>query len=187
MPVQIGAKTHSFSDPTGLLSDCHRRIETFLVSLEAVAAAIDQRASEDTRRGLQTALQYFGQAAPKHTADEESSLFPRMRRSRHPEIQSSLSQLDKLEEEHHLAAPLHAEVELLGTKYLLAGSLADAEVERFRNAVASLASLYKHHINVEDSVVFPLAARLLTQAEKMEVAEEMANRRGLAPLVRNEE
>jgi hypothetical protein len=30
MPVQIGAKTHNFSDPTGLLSDCHRRIEMFL-------------------------------------------------------------------------------------------------------------------------------------------------------------
>jgi len=24
MPVQIGAKAHSFSDPTGLLYDCHR-------------------------------------------------------------------------------------------------------------------------------------------------------------------
>ena len=30
MPVQIGAQSHSFSDPTGLLSDCHRRIEMFL-------------------------------------------------------------------------------------------------------------------------------------------------------------
>jgi hypothetical protein len=34
MPVQIGAKAHSFSDPTGLLSDCHRRIEMFLGSLQ---------------------------------------------------------------------------------------------------------------------------------------------------------
>lgn len=35
MPVQIGAKAHSFSDPTGLLSDCHRRIEMFLESLQS--------------------------------------------------------------------------------------------------------------------------------------------------------
>jgi hypothetical protein len=33
MPVQIGAQSHSFSDPTGLLSDCHRRIEMFLGTL----------------------------------------------------------------------------------------------------------------------------------------------------------
>jgi len=42
MPVQIGAKTHPFSDPTGLLSDCHRRIETSLGALEGVASVIDQ-------------------------------------------------------------------------------------------------------------------------------------------------
>ena len=30
MPVQIGTETHNFSDPTGLLRDCHRRIEMFL-------------------------------------------------------------------------------------------------------------------------------------------------------------
>jgi len=37
MPVQIGAKTHNFTDPTGLLSDCYRRVEMFLGTLEAVA------------------------------------------------------------------------------------------------------------------------------------------------------
>ena len=43
MPVQIGAKTHNFTDPTGLLSDCHRRIEMFIGTLKAVAAVIDHR------------------------------------------------------------------------------------------------------------------------------------------------
>jgi len=38
MPIQFGAKTHDFSDPNGLLTDCHRRIEMFLGTLEAVAA-----------------------------------------------------------------------------------------------------------------------------------------------------
>jgi hypothetical protein len=42
MPVQIGAKGHSFSDPTGLLSDCQRRIEMFLGSLQRVADVIDR-------------------------------------------------------------------------------------------------------------------------------------------------
>ncbi len=179
MPIQIGAKTHNFSDPTGLLSDCHRRIEMFLASLETVAGAIDRPASEETRRGLETALRYFSQAAPKHTADEEDSLFPRLRQNQSPEVQSSLSQLDRLEDEHRWAAPLHADVEQLGARYLLVGSLSAAEVERFRNAVASLTTLYKRHITVEDSVIFPLAARLLTPMEKMDIAEEMTRRRGV--------
>ena len=44
-------------------------------------------------------------------------------------------------------------------------------------AVASLASMYKQHIGVEDNLVFPLAARMLSDVEKMAIAEEMARRR----------
>jgi hypothetical protein len=38
MPVQIGAVAHSLSDPTALLSDCHRRIKIFLGTSEKIAA-----------------------------------------------------------------------------------------------------------------------------------------------------
>lgn len=79
MPVQIGATTHSYSEPTGLLSDCHRRIEMFLGSLERVAARVDQPFSSEFRSAPEAALRYFHEAAPKHMADEEESLFPRLR------------------------------------------------------------------------------------------------------------
>ena len=177
MPVQIGATTHSFSDLTGLLSDCHRRIEMFLGTLEAAAAVIDCPATEETGRALESALRYFGQAAPKHTADEEASLFPRLRKIHHPDVQSAFSKLEQLEEDHRCAAPLHVEVERLGAQYLSMGNLSDTEVEDFRKAVASLASMYKQHINVEDELVFPVAARLLSDADKSAIADEMAKRR----------
>ena len=85
MPVQIGAQTHNFSDPTGLLSDCHRRIEMFLGTLERVASVIDRPLTEETRPALESALRYFREAAPKHTADEEESLFPRLRQMHLPD------------------------------------------------------------------------------------------------------
>lgn len=59
MPVQIGTKSHSFSDPTGLLSDCHRWIEMFLGTLERIAPAIDRPLTEDIRPALESALRYF--------------------------------------------------------------------------------------------------------------------------------
>jgi hemerythrin-like domain-containing protein len=177
MPVQIGAKAHTFTDPTGLLSDCHRRVEMFLGTIGAVAEVIDRPATEETSRALESALRYFGQAAPKHTADEEESLFPRLRQIHDPEIESAFSKLEQLEEEHRWAAPLHAEVERLGAQYLSTGNLSSPEVEEFRQAVASLASMYKQHISVEDELVFPLAARMLSDAEKLAIAEEMASRR----------
>lgn len=177
MPVQIGTKTHNFADPTGLLSDCHRRVEMFLGALGAVAEVIDRPATEETHRALGSALHYFGQAAPKHTADEEQSLFPRLRQMHDPEIESAFSRLEQLEEEHRWAAPLHAEVERLGAQYLSTGSLSSSEVDVFRKAVASLASMYKRHIGVEGELIFPLAARLLTDADKSAIADEMASRR----------
>jgi hypothetical protein len=64
MPVQIGATPHSFSDPTVLLSDCHRRIEMFLGSLEKVGAHIQHPLSNETRAALESALRYFGRPRP---------------------------------------------------------------------------------------------------------------------------
>lgn len=177
MPVQIGAKTHNFTDPTGLLSDCHRRIEMFLGTLEAVAGVIDGPATEETRQALESALRYFAQAAPKHTADEEESLFPRLRQIQDAEVEAAFSNLEQLEDEHRWAAPLHAEVDRLGAQYLSLGSLSSPDVADFRKAVAILASMYKQHINVEDSLVFPLAARMLSDSVKIAIAEEMAARR----------
>lgn len=177
MPVQIGAAAHSFSDPTGLLSDCHRRIEMFLGSLGAIAKVIDSPLTDETRRALDFALRYFREAAPKHNADEEESLFPRLRQLRHPDVQSALARLDELENDHRWAAPLHAEVEILGQRYLSKGSLSAGEAEEFREAVAKLTSMYQQHISVEDDVVFPLAAQLLSKAERAAIADEMASRR----------
>jgi len=177
MPVQIGADVHNFSDPTGLLSDCHRRIEMFLGSLEAVAKVIHGPWSDETARALTAALRYFREAAPKHTADEEESLFPRLRQVQDPEVQSALDQLDRLEKDHRWADPLHAEVERLGLQYLSTGTLSPDESEAFRKAVAELSSMYRQHIIVEDGLVFPVAARLLSQADRISIAKEMAARR----------
>jgi hemerythrin-like domain-containing protein len=177
MPVQIGAKTHNFTDPTGLLSDCHRRIEMFLDTLAAAGKVMDAPASADTARALQLALVYFRQAAPKHTADEEQSLFPRLRGREEPELKSALSTLDRLEKDHEAVSPLHAEVERLAETYLETGSLSAFDVQAFQTAVARLQETYREHIRVEDLTVFPLAARLLNESEKSAIAQEMAARR----------
>jgi hemerythrin-like domain-containing protein len=177
MPVQIGAKVHSFSNPMGLLSDCHRRIEMFLGSLEAVAKTIDQPLTEETARGLTAALRYFREAAPKHTADEEESLFPRLREIQHSDVQAALAHLEELEKDHRWATAVHAEVARLGQKYLSISRLSPHEAEKFRAAISQLASMYREHIRMEDSLIFPVADRLLSQTERASIAREMADRR----------
>ncbi|HLI62443.1 MAG TPA: hemerythrin domain-containing protein [Terriglobales bacterium] len=180
MPVQIGAQAHSFSDPTGLLSDCHRRIEMFLGCLQAVATILDRPQSEQTRTALDSALRYFREAAPKHNADEEESLFPRLRKTGDPRAESVLARLTALEDEHRRAVLLHEKVDQLGRKYLSTKALSASEIAAFRESVDHLVSMYRQHIALEDEVVFPCAAQVLSSADKAAIAMEMAGRRNLS-------
>jgi len=177
MPVQIGVQAHDFKEPLDLLSDCHRRIEMFLGILEAIAKGVDRAPNEEARSALESALRYFREAAPKHTADEEQSLFPRLRRLQSNSVEHALSKIDALEKEHHWAETLHKEVDDLGRRYLIQGKLSSSEVGRFRKHVADLSGMYQRHISVEDRDLFPVAAEALPQADKLAIAEEMAERR----------
>jgi hemerythrin-like domain-containing protein len=181
MPVQIGATAHNFSDPTGLLSDCHRRIEMFLRSLQAVAGG-GPRLDEERRRALDSALRYFRESAPKHTADEEESLFPRLRSAGDEELKTALEKVEALERDHREADVLHRQVYELGTAWLGAKELSAADFAQFRDAVARLAEIYPQHIQVEDEVLFPAAERALSPEQKAEIAAEMAGRRSVKPI-----
>jgi len=152
-------------------------------SLQAVAEISDQPLRDEARRSLDLALRYFREAAPKHTADEEESLFPRLRQIGASEMQDALACIDALQEDHRWAEPLHAEVEQIGGKLLEAGTISASEVAQFRASVDKLAAMYKRHIEVEDSKVFPVAARLLSKAESEAIAQEMAARRKVKSVV----
>jgi hemerythrin-like domain-containing protein len=180
MPVQIGAHPASFTDPTSLLSDCHRRIEMFLKVLQGVATVADCPLTGEARKSLDTALRYFREAAPRHTADEEESLFPRLRRMEEPDVEVVFSRLKLLEDDHRQVASLHARVDLLGQQWLKIGFLTPEEAGEFRPSVAGLAPTYDEHIHVEDTVVFPLAAKLLSSEEKVAIGREMADRRNVS-------
>ena len=177
MPVQIGAKAHSFAEPMGLLSDCHRRIEMFLGTLVRLAELVDRPLDDDARTGLDSALKYFREAAPKHTADEEESLFPRLRKLLNPEIDAAIRTLEPLEQDHRRANALHAEVDQLGRTWLANDRLQEFDRKRFRADVMELSSIYKEHIRIEDEVLFPAAGRTLPATEKAVIAGEMAARR----------
>lgn len=95
MPIRIGQRPdHGFNEPLGLLSDCHRRIEHSLQVLLAVTEQVDgQPLFAAHRSDLEGALAYFGTAAPRHTADEEESLFPRLRTAPDPAAREALDAL----------------------------------------------------------------------------------------------
>lgn len=179
MPITIGKKPDSdYSNPLGLLSDCHRRIEQFLgVLIEVTSHARGAEMNEDQRKGLEAALKYFREATPKHTSDEEESLFPRMLESSDERARSAISRLDELHADHEKADAAHAEVEVLGSQWLSTGTLSSESIDRLRALLDRLQSTYEKHIAIEDHEIFPLAGQILSKADIAAVGQEMAARR----------
>jgi hemerythrin-like domain-containing protein len=176
MAIQIGAKPDSgFDDPIGMLTDCHRRIEQFLKILATVVERAPGRGlSGEESAAVTAALQYFRTGGVRHTADEEESLFPRLRTAHAAE---SLGKLEALESEHHEAALLHDAVERLYSEWIADGALIVEREQTLRSAMERLTALYGAHIEVEESIVFPQAAKVLGRVEIASIGREFRTRR----------
>jgi hemerythrin-like domain-containing protein len=183
MPVQLGTRGQpGFDEPIALMMDCHRRIESFLGVLERVAdqfagGPLDGEASAAVRK----ALRYFREAAPRHTADEEDSLFPEIRRVDSPEAAALLERAAVLEAQHRQAEALHDRVHSLLERWLDEGRLDAAAGTTLRDALSALRLIYHEHIAYEDHTLFPAAQRLLDPEAIARVGQAMAERRGLVP------
>ena len=182
MRIQIGGRSHhGFDEPLGLLSDCHRRIEHFLGVLVAVEQRLaGERLDAECRQALQAALTYFETAAPRHTADEEDSLFPRLRASGDAAAREALAVVQQLERDHDIADEHHAAANAIVRRWLDEGRLSGGDPAALRHHLAALQALYRTHIAVEDDQLFPAAARVLDDEALREIGCEMAARRGLS-------
>lgn len=184
MVVQIGDRPGAdFSDPLQLLSDCHRRIERFLGILQQVAVTRAGRSLDrEHREAMTAALKYFREAAPKHTADEEESLFPRLEQRLAGCGQAVAEQIKRLGSDHRLVEAHHAQVERLAAAWLRENQLPMQESEELLQHLTELKTIYASHIQLEDTELFPAAKATLAHDELSEVGREMAARRGIRVL-----
>lgn len=186
MLLKIGQRAdHGFDEPLGLLSDCHRRIEGFLQLLSGLSREVAGGTLTDGQRvQLESALAYFATAAPRHTADEEESLFPRLKASNDAAAAAVVDVLERLERDHDVADDHHRAVDLAVRRWLSEGRLAPDAVADLRTHLAALETIYGAHIAVEDRELFPIAARLLSPAQLKDMGDEMAARRRSTPAPR---
>jgi hemerythrin-like domain-containing protein len=166
----------------GLLSDCHRRIERFLEMLQKVAGqGAPSALNDEQRRAVDAALEYFRTAAPRHTADEEESLFPMLRAAGSADAKAALQVVESLEQDHAAATLAHAEVDRLFGVWIGQGGLGESQAKKLSLLLRELREMYRQHIAVEDNDLFPLAARVLGPEQLKELGKQMAQRRGLDP------
>jgi len=175
LAVQIGAKPDSgFDDPIGMLVDCHRRVEGFLGILCAVVErAKNRELTDEEKSAVQSALQYFQLGGQRHTADEEESLFPRLRGKPNPAIDA----IAGLQSDHRRANRLHDSIERIYLTWISSGRLTPEETERLLSQTGELKELYSAHISMEETVVFPYAAKVLDGEVIAKIAAEFKMRR----------
>lgn len=184
MLMQIGQKPDSdFKEPIGMLEDCHKRILYFLNDLTALAETAEAL-SDNRRKSLEAGLKYFREGAPRHTADEEESLFPQLRRLPGPQMRSVFTTLASLEGDHRWADERHREVDAIGSRWLAEGDLSQGERLRLKALLEALLRVYERHIALEETEVFSAAKVLLSVTEKETLGKEMASRREI--VLRNE-
>lgn len=170
----------NFADPLGLMSHCHRKIEDYLAGLAASGEKLLQGSTEERAEGfriIDAAREHFAVRGPKHTEDEEISLFPRLREYGGHEAGEALAALAALETEHRVAEGVHSEFDELIERLPRDGSAAVEEIYLFNELVTELADLYRPHIRVEDEIIFPTAARVIPSDTLLVIGEEMRARR----------
>jgi len=179
--VQIGQKPLAdFTQPLEMLKDCHRRIEHFLEVLQkAVECFGEGELPEEGRRALVASLDYFAHAAPRHTADEEASLFPRLRQCDSSEARAVLIEVERLEHDHRTCDEAHATVDRSVRRWIASGQIDTSQRAVLRSNLDKLTAIYSAHIHLEERHVFEVASRALGANEIRQIGEEMKQRRSM--------
>lgn len=160
----------TLDEPLKHLMACHRRIEERLGMMERGAEALET-AREAALGAFRSAFAFLDTSGALHTADEEESLFPRLR----PLMEmGERTYLAGLEHDHTEAHRMYADL-----KGLMGAPLETREwVERVRGLVERLVAHYRRHIASEDEVLQGYGRELLDAGALAEIAAEMRARRG---------
>jgi hemerythrin-like domain-containing protein len=168
------ATAPSFDDPLGMLNACHGRIERQLATLARLQRHLPENGCDvDARAAARGILRYFDTAAPNHHADEEASVFPRLRNAVPGRADTLLADLER---EH---AALATQWRHLRAR--LAGIAAGVRANLSPKEVADIRAAYVAHIAREEGELIPLAARIFDAETLAAIGHEMAARRGIDP------
>jgi iron-sulfur cluster repair protein YtfE (RIC family) len=162
-------------DAFAILHDCHEHILERLGRLETLGRELDGAPALEERHlaVLADVLTFLDTAVPIHSADEEQTLFPRLR-----EAMASLpgrTPMDCLEQEH---------VQHQSLLIALKRAVVKRDVVATAQAALSIVKEYREHISKEEQVLFPWARETLTDRVVVEaMTQQMRQRRVAAGLL----
>jgi len=164
----------SFEHPLEMLHACHGKIQRQLDTLQKIAQHMSSHGcDQQVQQAAQGILRYFDTAGQFHHQDEEENLFPTLLAMDIPEKESVKVLIHRLLGQHVVMFAAWDDVRPVLVK-LAEGvntPLADELIEQLTNT-------YVRHIHIEETELLPLAARLLSPQQVVELGTIMAQRRG---------
>jgi hemerythrin-like domain-containing protein len=176
----LHAPAAGFGEPFALLDACHERVRRSLALLQRLDAHLRQHGADTAARdAAQDVLRYFSQAAPAHHEDEERHVLPLLQASGDAVLQALAQRL--LDDHAGIRRAWSALEPQL--RALAAGTPVDAGA--MRAAAADFVRAHDGHLEREDGLAFPAAARLAgaqpgPAQHLAAMGREMAARRGVA-------
>jgi len=172
-PVPAAAKAATTNDGFTALDACHRETLAMLDELSALVAKVESEGADAASRASAAKIaSYFAIVPRQHHEDEERHVFPPLATGGDPETVQAVLRLqqdhDWLEEDWFELAP-HVQA--------IATGILSCDIDVLREGVAVLSALYRDHMELEESLLYPQARAQMPAAQRREMGREMAARR----------
>lgn len=175
--------THQPTSPDGVIQSdagafealdaCHRQISAQLVQLQRLADLLASEGVTQETRGMAKSIHdFFSSTARNHHLDEEGHVFPVLLQSRDDSLRHAVLTLQQdhgwLEENWlELAPQLDA----------VAKGYSWYDLDALRPSIEVFAALYRDHVALEESLIYPEAKQRLGLKAMSNMGREMAARR----------
>jgi iron-sulfur cluster repair protein YtfE (RIC family) len=155
-----------------VLDACHRKMLAMVVELSTLVGEVERGESDRTTSARATRIAaFFSTTPPEHHADEERHVFPALIAGGDPQIVQAVLRLqqdhDWLEENWFELGP-HVQA--------IAAGHHSCDIDFLRAGVEVLAALYRDHIELEESLIYPEARSRIPDRQRGEMGREMAAR-----------
>jgi iron-sulfur cluster repair protein YtfE (RIC family) len=172
---RIGSTRASKGDLVDALLECHGRIRQMTAIARALVAAGPDRIDREVSEAAGRVRRYFVEALPRHVADEEESIRPRLR-GREQVVDAAMAEMSA--DHHNHEAPVARLIELCSRLEVAPEALEAARGE-LDEVVRALESDFAVHLEREEQVIFPAIRRLLSSEEQAAIHGEMRARRAM--------
>jgi iron-sulfur cluster repair protein YtfE (RIC family) len=165
----------SSSTAVEMLLGCHTRIRHY-VQLSLTLAGAENEPLKEIAEAATAIFRYFSTALPLHEADENKSIFPRLR--------SAQPAGGLVREAAEIMVEQHKAIDEMATELLSLCSSLDHTPERLatlsrrlEHVSRALEQAFAAHLHMEETVIFPALTELLTGEQLEEIRREMQERR----------